>query len=398
MANKTFSDYFEITSSKRVFKSEWKLKGVPFYRAREIVKLSKYGYVENELFISDEMYDKYAAKYGVPKTGDILVTAVGTLGICYNVKANDKFYFKDGNIIWFKKKNEIDSRYVEYLFRSEDVIKQVNGSVGAVVGTFTIEKAKKTKIPVPSLLEQQAIVEKLDTAFELIDRAKANIEQNIQNAKELLQSKLNQVFSENSDVSQDWYWVQLGKVCKTGAGGTPLKSKNEYYDNGNIPWLLSGEVNNRNITKSKNFITEIGLENSSARMFPKDSVLIAMYGATAGQVGILRIESASNQAVCAIYPNDNYIPDFLFYTFLFKKKELIGKAVGNAQPNISQIKIKETEVPFIDVETQDKIVAQLDELSEQTEQLQQKYRQKIANLEELKKSILEKAFKGELTN
>ena len=83
---KTLGDFYEITSSKRVFKSEWKDKGVPFYRAREIVKLSEYGFVDNELFISEEMYNQYAKKYGIPKEGDIMVTGVGTLGACYLVK------------------------------------------------------------------------------------------------------------------------------------------------------------------------------------------------------------------------------------------------------------------------------------------------------------------------
>jgi type I restriction enzyme S subunit len=112
-------DYYDITSSKRVFESEWKSSGVPFYRAREIVKLANQGSVQNELFISDNMYNKYAEKYGVPKEDDIMVTGVGTLGICYVVKKNDKFYFKDGNIIWLKKKSDINSRFVEYAFKSE---------------------------------------------------------------------------------------------------------------------------------------------------------------------------------------------------------------------------------------------------------------------------------------
>ncbi len=93
-------DLYDITSSKRVFESEWTKEGVPFYRAREIVKLSNQGFVDNELFISKTMFNEYADKYGIPKTGDIMVTGVGTLGICYVVRDYDKFYFKDGNIIW----------------------------------------------------------------------------------------------------------------------------------------------------------------------------------------------------------------------------------------------------------------------------------------------------------
>ena len=123
---KKLGDLYQITSSKRVFKSEWKKKGVPFYRAREIVKLSEDGYVNNELFISEEMYIEYSSKYGIPKEGDIMVTGVGTLGICYVVKGSDKFYFKDGNIIWLKKNSDINSKYVEYAFKSDSIKKKIN--------------------------------------------------------------------------------------------------------------------------------------------------------------------------------------------------------------------------------------------------------------------------------
>ena len=114
---KRLGEVYEITSSKRVFKSEWKTAGVPFYRAREIVKLAANGFVKNELFVSEEMYETYAQKYGIPKAGDIMITGVGTLGVCYVVKEDDKFYFKDGNIIWLKKcSNDVDSKFISLLF------------------------------------------------------------------------------------------------------------------------------------------------------------------------------------------------------------------------------------------------------------------------------------------
>lgn len=160
---------------------------------------------------------------------------------------------------------------------------------------------------------------------------------------------------------EGWKVVKLGDVCETGAGGTPLKSHKEYYQGGTIPWLLSGEVSQGEIFESQNFITEKGLQNSSARLFPPNTVLIAMYGATAGQVGILRFASTTNQAVCGILPNDKFLPEFLYYCFLSKKDELIAQAVGGAQPNISQIKIKNTLIPIPTLPEQQRIVTLLDE-------------------------------------
>ena len=154
----------------------------------------------------------------------------------------------------------------------------------------------------------------------------------------------------------------IGEVCKTSAGGTPLKSKKEYYEGGKVPWLLSGEIAQGEIYQSSRFITEAGLKNSSAKIFPVDTVLVAMYGATAGQVGILRFRSATNQAVCGIFPNDKLVSKFVYYALLSKKEELITKAVGNAQPNISQAKVKKTEIPVLSICQQERIVAILDEV------------------------------------
>ena len=93
---KTLGNLFEITSSKRVFKEDWKTEGVPFYRAREIVKLAENGFVNNELFISEEMFKEYSEKYGLPKEGDIMVTGVGTLGICYVVNFTSRMEISFG--------------------------------------------------------------------------------------------------------------------------------------------------------------------------------------------------------------------------------------------------------------------------------------------------------------
>jgi type I restriction enzyme S subunit len=120
-------------------------------------------------------------------------------------------------------------------------------------------------------------------------------------------------------------------------------------------------VSQGEVMSATNFITEQGLENSAAKIFPKNTVLVAMYGATAGQVGILRFEAATNQAVCGILPDKHFIPEFLFYFMLSKKDELVAQATGNAQPNISQIKIRNTGAPVAPLPEQQRVVAILDE-------------------------------------
>ncbi len=109
-------DLFDAVSAKRVLKSEWRTKGVPFYRAREIVKLSEYNKVNNELFIEDKHYDKLKNRYGVPASGDIMLSAVGTIGKCYIVKESDKFYYKDASVLCLKNHHKLSSMYFSMLF------------------------------------------------------------------------------------------------------------------------------------------------------------------------------------------------------------------------------------------------------------------------------------------
>ena len=156
----TIDQLFSVGSSKRVFQKDWKSSGVPFYRAREIVKLSEQGFVDNELFITEEMYKEYAARYGVPQPGDIMVTGVGTLGICYLVKPTDRFYYKDGNTLCFHNLGRIDSRFVIECYKMPFIREQIEANAGgSTVGTYTIETACKTRIFNPPLDEQQRFLE-----------------------------------------------------------------------------------------------------------------------------------------------------------------------------------------------------------------------------------------------
>ena len=190
---------YEITSSKRVFKSEWKEEGIPFYRAREIVKLAKNEPFKNPIFISENMYDLYSKKYGVPKEGDILITGVGTLGITYLVKKNDKFYFKDGNIIWLKKKDRnTNSNFIESTFKTSFVKSQITNSIGATVGTLTIQKAKELLIPYPSLETQNKIMNKINIFFSHAHNYEKYFLKNINNYIALKSSLMKNYFQSKS--------------------------------------------------------------------------------------------------------------------------------------------------------------------------------------------------------
>ena len=163
-------------------------------------------------------------------------------------------------------------------------------------------------------------------------------------------------------VNSKYEIVKLGDICSTASGGTPLSSNEEYYSNGNIPWLTSGEVANGFIAEAKQSITEKGLNNSSAKIFPINTVVVAMYGATAGQVGILKSQMATNQAVCGIFPNEKLVPEYLYYILKSLKKKMIVSCVGGAQPNISQRIIRGLEIPLPPIEIQRQIVAEIEDI------------------------------------
>lgn len=161
-----------------------------------------------------------------------------------------------------------------------------------------------------------------------------------------------------------WEYKKLGEVLETTSGGTPSKSHKEYYEGGTIPWLRSGEVSKGDIYDAELYITEEGLKNPLQNFFPIDTVLIAMYGATVGQVGILKSTMCTNQAICGILPNKDFHPNFLKYVLLANKKNYLKQAMGGAQPNISQQVIKSTYIPIVKFSEQESVVSELDKINE----------------------------------
>lgn len=140
--------------------------------------------------------------------------------------------------------------------------------------------------------------------------------------------------------------LKISEFADVVTGGTPSTSVKEYWENGNIPWLNSGELNKGYIYNAENFITEAGLKSSSTKMMPADTVLIALTGATCGLSAISKIEACANQSVTGILPSKNHVPEYLFYYLRTQRQRILDKAWGNAQPHISQAFIKEFKVPL----------------------------------------------------
>ena len=162
-------DLFNVCSAKRVLQSEWKKEGIPFYRAREIVKLSSNGFVDNDLFVSLEHYEALKKSYGVPQAGDLMVTGVGTIGKVYIVQENDTFYYKDASVLCFENRyGIIDSKYAKIMIDSPLIQEQIHSKTyGNTVDTITISTANDYLCVLPPINEQKKIIEAVKNVIEI---------------------------------------------------------------------------------------------------------------------------------------------------------------------------------------------------------------------------------------
>lgn len=165
--------------------------------------------------------------------------------------------------------------------------------------------------------------------------------------------------NKNTKIPNSWKWVTLNDISVTSSGGTPNRKNSSYY-NGNIPWVKSGELNYNTITDTDEHISEEALSFSSAKIFPKGSLLIALYGNTVGRMAFLGVDATTNQAVASITP---FLinPKYLFYYLMASKEDLLNKREGSAQANISQKVLNEFPFPLAPIEEQNRIVDKVEE-------------------------------------
>lgn len=387
---------FRIGSSKRVLQSQWNGEGVPFYRGREITRLAADGFVNNELFISEGLYAELAAKYGVPNTGDIMITAIGTIGNSYIVREDDKFYFKDASVLWLKKSAAVSSEFINWWLKSPLFFDQLERGNGATVDTLTIQKLQSILVDLPSSAEQQRIVTILDQAFASIAIAKANAEKNLRNGRALFESHLQSVFSQRGE---GWAEKRLQDICEKITDGTHQTPK--YFDNG-VTFLssrnvTSGTINWENI---KYIDTKQHLEMHK-RVAPRVGDILLAKNGTTGVAAIV-----DRDVVFDIYVSLALLRSlgevrsrFLLYFINspVAKHQFNKRLKGVGVPNLHLQEIREVVLGFPrELNEQDAIVERLDSLRAETQRLEAIYQQKLAALEALKKSLLHQAFSGQL--
>jgi len=278
------------------------------------------------------------------------------------------------------------------------------------------QKLSKHLIPIPPLAEQHRIVKAVDELFEQIDiieRSEKELEEAANKTRDKLlnlaiqghlvpqdpneepasvlleriraekarlvkEGKLKKKDLEEKpiypdeipfDLPEGWVWVRIGHVYQTSSGGTPEKVHPEYY-NGNIFWAKVGDLTNKYINSTEDKITEEGINNSSAKVFPKDTILVAMYCNDAiGKSSILSVPMATNQAICGLFPNSFLFTDYIYYAIQRNKSILQASAAGGAQQNINQKIVNELIIPLPPLSEQRRIVTKLEELLQEIDKL-----------------------------
>ncbi|EMC8677612.1 restriction endonuclease subunit S, partial [Campylobacter coli] len=295
-------------------------------------------------FISYDKFKELEAFKAIE--GDLLISCSGTLGKIVELPKHTEIGIINQALLKIRLDNtKILNSYFIYNFNSPimqgKILESTLGS--AIKNIASVKILKQIKIPLPPLKEQERIVGILDESFAKIDESIKILEQDLLNLDELMQSALQKAFNplkdnakENYKLPQGWEWKSLGEIANTSSGGTPSRNKKEYWENGNIKWLKSGELNDGYIDFIEENITEEAIKNSSAKIFQKGTLLIAMYGATAGKLGILNLDSTTNQAICAFLHKDKnikFLEKFLFYFLFFLRDKIIKDSFGGAQPN-----------------------------------------------------------------
>ncbi|MES0856053.1 restriction endonuclease subunit S [Geobacillus sp. G4] len=403
------------------FKStDYSDEGIPIIRISDLNGMETTP--ETAVRVPRELYNE---KFLVRK-GDLLIAmsgaTTGKIGI-YNSNEIAMQNQRVGNIKTIND-NILYAAYRNYfvISSSTQILKLAYGGAQPNISGALIESLP---FPLPPLNEQKRIADKIERLFAKIDEAKRLIEEvkeSIERRRAVMLEKAfkgqlgtndpseKSILETSDDLSEkdvipkeqwpyevpgNWVWVRSGHVAKWGSGGTPSRKRLEYYG-GDIPWIKTGELNDGIITGSEETITAEGLQKSSAKIFPKGSIVIAMYGATIGRLGILGIDAATNQACAVGQPYEFLDSKYMFYYFFARRSDLVALGKGGAQPNISQTIIKDFPFALPPLNEQKRIAEKLDNLLEKLENEKQLVLAVEEKLDLLKQSVLQKAFRGEL--
>ncbi|GHC48063.1 restriction endonuclease subunit S [Ulvibacter litoralis] len=368
--------------------------GVKLITAKNV----KLGYLQNypEEFIAEDNYEEWMRR-GIPNYGDVIFTTEAPLANVAQLLIHEKVAFAQRTIVMQPESGILDQTFLKYLLLSPEVRDDIfSNGTGATVTGIKSSLLKKIQIPIPPFQEQKQIVAILDKAFTAIDQAKANIEKNIENAKELFQSKLNDIFSQKGE---GWEEKTLGEVCE--------KTKNikwQDFASEEFEYVDLSSVSRETLSVTET--TTVNKENAPSRakkIIHEGDVIFATTRPTLRRATIIDEEISGNlcsTGYVVLRPTENISSDWIFFYLLTTKFMDRMKSLqrGASYPAVSDNDVKGSKlsIPRSKVEEKQNILI-MKNLQEKTNSLIKNYEQKLEDLEDLKKSMLKKAFAGELT-
>jgi type I restriction enzyme, S subunit len=300
--------------------------------------------------------------------------------------------------IFAPQNGRVDPKYLKYWFRLPDVLRRVeadcSGSTPLTRNRYKEQYFYALEIPLPPPDEQRRIVERIEALVQKVEEAMAHRSACVEERDALFSKELT---NRRRNLSETYPLVALGSLTRVTSGGTPSRDNLSYWG-GDIPWIKTGELFDGVIASAEEYITDAGLENSSAKLFPPDTVLIALYGQgqTRGRTGRLAISAATNQACCAVLPCEQLYPQYLQWWFRSLYRELREDAKGGAQPNWSGGMIKDLLIAVPPLARQIEIASDLDTFQSKLGLLAALQTETATELDAMLPAILDKAFKGEL--
>ena len=371
----------------------------PYIKARDIRngKIS----TENLEFISENTHN-LISRY-IVRENDVCLTIVANIGDVGIVPKELDFANLTENAIRLTSISKIiNPKYLNYLLASENYKKYCEGlAAGAAQAKLGIYKIKTINIKLPPLAEQNIIATILTAYDDLIENNNRRIS--------ILEQMAEQIYKEwfvrmrfpgyenvefEKSVPKGWRWKKVEEVFKTSSGGTPSRQKEQEYYNGEIDWIKTGELKDSFIFDSEEKITVSGLNNSSAKLFPPNTLLMAMYGVNIGQLGISVKPSTANQAVCVFAPKvlEEYSLYYSFYFFKSIRAHLFNISMGAAQQNLSQDIIKR--IDFLQPDS--KLLEKFDNAIKPTFELKLKLMLQTQTLKQTRDLLLPRLISGKL--
>lgn len=326
-------DMCTITSSKRIFAADYVDVGIPFYRSKEIIEKNRGEEVSSPLYISEERFDVVKSKFGAPSKDDILLTSVGTIGIPYQVKSSDKFYFKDGNLTWLKDFSTFISPQFLYYCISNSFFKTYLNSIciGSSQSALTIEKLKNIEISVPSLNIQNKVTEILsqyDEALEVNRRRIAILEEMAMRTYRewfvFFRFPGHETTEFVEGLPKGWIKKSASSFFDISIGKTPARKEPHWFvDKGTaIPWLSISDMKNRIfVSSSSEDLTEDAINKHHIVVVEPNTVLLS-FKLTVGRVVITDKPMCTNEAIAHFKTHDTlrreytycYLKNFQFST------------------------------------------------------------------------------------